>query len=143
MTNQTFEGSGAARGTGLSGFHKRATEAKIGVYDWILPSRRVLLLATDLESYNWRLLERTATSQLESLGFTFSTRTQLGTMINMRRGGGGGGARYRDGITMTDVTDSVSVEIFSRDSFNTAFIRGYELEAVVQARKKQRPFGLK
>ena len=88
MTNQTFEGSGAARGTGLSGFHKRATEAKIGVYDWILPSRRVLLLATDLESYNWRLLEKTATSQLESLGFTFSTRTQLGTMINMRRGGG-------------------------------------------------------
>ena len=119
MTNQTFESSNAARGVGPTGFLLRETEKRIGVHDWLIPSREVLLLATGLESYNWRLLEKTATSQLESLGFKRSTVTELGTMINIRMGGGGGGNPVDEEIR----TDSVSLEIFDRDPFNTAFIR--------------------
>ena len=120
MTNQTFEGSGAARGAGPSGFLLRETEKRIGVHDWLIPSREVLLLATGLESYNWRLLEKTATSQLEKLGFKRSTHKELRTIINIRRGGGGApGQKDEQQIR----TDSVSLEIFDRDAFNAAFIR--------------------
>ena len=55
----------------------------------------------------------------------------------MRRGGGGGGGHNPD---EKGRTDSVSVEIFSRGHFDTAFIRGYELDALVKARKKKRIF---